>query len=215
MQSTFNHAVLIGIAGGSGSGKSTLAGALRAAFGPDRCSVVSFDDYYRDLEGLSPEVRAQVNFDHPDSLDHELFGRHLDALRAGRGVEVPVYDFASHARTAQTVAVPARPIVIAEGILLFAGPAIVGRLDLRVFVEAEETLRLRRRIRRDSVERGRSESSVRAQFAATVGPMHTQFVAPSAARAEIIVSGADPFDEAVEAIVRRGERALQTGFQDP
>jgi uridine kinase len=205
----------VGIAGGSGSGKSTLARAFFEALGPAFCAVVSFDDYYRDLSHLDPAERARANFDHPDSLDDELFGRHLDLLREGRAVEVPVYDFASHSRTGACVRVEPRAVVVVEGILLLAVEAIADRLDLSVFVEAQEAVRLARRIARDAVERGRSEASVRAQYAATVGPMYAEFVGPSARRADLRVSGEAAFGPVVRDLVDRVERVLKTGFEDP
>jgi len=207
--------VLVGIAGGSGSGKSTLAASIQAALGADRCALLTFDRYYRDLSGWSHARRAAVNFDHPDSLDDALFGAHLDALAAGRAVNVPIYDFATHARRAEVERVEPRPVVVADGILLLAVPHLAERLEIRLFVDAPDEVRLSRRIARDAVERGRSEASVRAQWAATVAPMHREYVQPSASRAELVVSGEVPFGPAVEAIGARVEEALQTGFGDP
>ena len=207
--------VLVGIAGGSGSGKSTLARAVLSALGESRASIISFDDYYRDLAHEAPEVRARVNFDHPDSLDHALFARHLGELRAGRAVEVPVYDFATHSRTGRTSRVEPRPIVIAEGILLLAVESVAAMLDFGVFVEAAEPLRLGRRLARDVQERLRSEASVLAQFAATVRPMHERFVEPSGARADLRISGAASVDVAVRQVLAALDKAFDTGIQDP
>ena len=204
-------ALLIGVAGGSGSGKSTLAAELRAALGPDRCVLLSFDRYYKNLAHLSPSARAAVNFDHPDSLDDVLFGDHLDRLRGGDAVDVPVYDFATHSRSSRPERVESRPVVVAEGILLLAVPHLADRLDLTVFVDTPEEVRLARRVARDTVERGRSEMSVRAQYAATVGPMHRRFVDPSAVSAHLRVPGTEPFGPWVEDLVGRLAEIVEKG----
>lgn len=180
-------ATLIGICGGSGSGKTRLANDLAVQLGSDRVSVLPFDAYYKDLRHLSMEERAQVNFDHPDALDADLFASHLEGLADGLDVCVPVYDFNRHQRADDLTILPAKDIVIAEGILLFAFPELVERFDLRVFRKAPEELRLSRRMERDVQERGRSPESVTAQFNESVAPMHDRFVEPSAAQAHRVV----------------------------
>ncbi len=181
------NATLIGICGGSGSGKTRLANDLAEQLGSDRVSVLPFDAYYKDLRHLSMEERAQVNFDHPDSLDADLFASHLEGLADGLDVCVPVYDFNRHQRADDLTILPAKEIVIAEGILLFTFPELVDRFDLRVFRRAPEDLRLSRRMDRDVQERGRSPESVTAQFNESVAPMHDEFVEPSAACAHRVV----------------------------
>lgn len=178
---------IIGICGGSGSGKSRLAHELAQAIGPDTVSILPFDAYYKDLRHLSKDARNGVNFDHPESLDADLFGHHLDGLANGLDVCIPVYDFAEHRRTDDLHILPARDIVIAEGILLFAFPELVERFELRVFRDAPEDLRYSRRLERDVEERGRTPESVRDQFDTSVGPMHDEFVQPSAAHAHRVV----------------------------
>lgn len=180
---------LIGICGGSGSGKSTLATVVADHLGEDRASLLAFDTYYRDHGHLPPAERAEVNYDHPDSLDSELFVQHLDRLTAGDDIEAPVYDFATHTRTTDTITVPARSIIIVEGILLFAFDGIVDRLELRIFRDCPEPLRFRRRVRRDVAERGRTPESVSHQFEATVKPMHDLYVQPSMDLAHLVVPG--------------------------
>ncbi len=150
---------------------------------------MAFDTYYRDHGHLSPADRAVVNYDHPDSLDSELFLTHLDALKNGRPVDAPVYDFASHTRSGRVVRLDPRPIVVVEGILLFAFPAVADTFALRVFRDCAEDLRFRRRVRRDVAERGRTPESVSAQFAATVKPMHDRFVQPAMDDAELVIPG--------------------------
>jgi len=178
---------MIGIAGGSGSGKSRLARELAEAIGENDVSVVPFDAYYKDLRGLSREERDAVNFDHPDSLDAEMYGHHLDGLRNGLDIALPVYDFAEHRRLDDLVILPARNIVIAEGILLFAFPELRERFDFAVYRQCSEPTRFARRLERDTVERGRTVDSVTAQFAESVAPMHDAFVEPSAVHADRIV----------------------------
>ena len=178
---------LYGICGGSGAGKTTLAVELIRRLGPDRVSALAFDAYYRDLSHLSMPERMQVNYDHPDSLDNELFASHLSDLRNGVSIEVPEYDFATHTRTGHTIPVEARDIVIVEGILLFSFPGIHELLDHAVFIDVPEPVRLERRIRRDVAERGRDADDVRRQFAQFVAPMHDEFVQPHRGAADRVV----------------------------
>ena len=178
----------MGIAGGSAAGKTTLAAGLAARLGT-RLAVLEFDCYYRDHGHLSVEERALVNYDHPDSLDTELFVAHLDDLVEGQAIEAPVYDFATHTRTSVTETVGPCPVVVVAGILILAFPAVRQRLDLVVYVDTPAEVRLKRRIVRDIVERGRTEDSVRAQFAATVAPMHEKWVAPFVSEVDLILDG--------------------------
>lgn len=179
--------VIIGIAGGSGSGKTTIAEAVVAAVGRDTVAFIQHDAYYRDQPGVPFEVRAKVNYDHPDSLETELLIHHIEELRAGRPIERPVYDFATHLRTDRTVVVNPEPVVVIEGILVLSEPALRNVMDLRIYVDADADLRLLRRLRRDLVERHRTLDSVVEQYEQTVRPMHLQFVEPSKRYADIIV----------------------------
>ncbi|MEZ5244630.1 MAG: uridine kinase [Acidimicrobiales bacterium] len=179
---------LFGICGGSGAGKTTLAVQLIQRLGPERVSALAFDAYYRDLSHITMDERKQVNYDHPDSLDNELFAAHLAELRAGRSVDVPEYDFATHTRPGGTIRVEAREVVIVEGILLFCFPGIHELLDHAVFIDVPEHIRLERRIRRDVAERGRDADDVRRQFAEFVAPMHDEYVQPFRERAHRVVT---------------------------
>lgn len=179
---------LFGICGGSGAGKTTLAIQLIQRLGDERVSALSFDAYYRDLSHITMEERKQVNYDHPDSLDNELFAAHLTELRAGRSVDVPEYDFSTHTRTGGATRVEARDVVIVEGILLFSFPGIHDLLDHAVFIDVPERIRLERRIRRDVAERGRDADDVRRQFAEFVAPMHDEHVQPFRDRAHRVVN---------------------------
>ncbi|MEQ8839475.1 MAG: uridine kinase [Acidimicrobiales bacterium] len=181
-------ATLYGICGGSGAGKTTFALELTRRLGADRVSTVPFDAYYRDLAHMTMQERMQVNYDHPDSLDNELFAHHLAELRAGRPIEVPEYDFSTHTRNGNFLTIAARDIVIVEGILLFCFPGIHDLLDHAIFIDVPEDIRLERRVRRDVVERGRDADDVRRQFAQFVAPMHDLHVQPFRDRAHRIVS---------------------------
>lgn len=186
-----SRSLVCGVCGGSAAGKSTLVAAVADRLrGRGIGSVVlAVDDYYRDHGHLTVDQRALVNYDHPDSLDLERYVDDLTALAAGRPVEVPVYDFSTHCRLDEVQRAGPQPVVLADGILLLATPEVRRRLDLAVFVEAPEDLRLERRLRRDVEERGRTPESVRRQFAATVVPMYREFVAPYVEHADRIVDG--------------------------
>lgn len=179
--------LLVGVSGGSGSGKTTIARAIVASLPVESVSLIEHDAYYKDLTGLSLDERALVNFDHPDSLDNELFVEHLDALRAGRAVEKPRYDFARHARELETDRVEPSAVIVVEGILVLALPAIRARLDVKLFVDTDPDIRLMRRVRRDIEQRGRSFAQIRQQYYDTVRPMHLAFVEPSKRFADIII----------------------------
>lgn len=179
--------LLVGVAGGSGSGKTTIARSIVEALPAHHVAAIEHDAYYRDLSHLSQEERARVNFDHPDSLDTELFVEHLDALRAGRPVEKPRYDFARHVRETETTRVESAPIVVVEGILVLALEAVRSRLDVKLYVDTDADIRLMRRMRRDIEHRGRTFAQIRAQYYETVRPMHLAFVEPSKRFADVII----------------------------
>jgi len=179
--------LVIGIAGGTGSGKSTVARSLAEAIPVSRCAVIEHDAYYFDQGHLPHAERSQINFDHPSALDSALLAEHLRQLRAGRSVEVPIYDFVTHTRLPTTRTVAPAPVIIVEGILVFVEPAIRAELDIKIFVDTDADIRLMRRIRRDLEQRGRTFGSVRDQYYATVRPMHIEYVEPSKRWADLIV----------------------------
>ena len=179
--------VFIGIAGGTGSGKSTIAKNLAEGLPAGSAQIVDHDAYYKDLAHLPFEERVMVNFDHPDSLETSLLVRQLDTLREGRGIDVPLYDFATHTRRKETRRVEPTPLIIVEGILVFVEEELRKRLDVKIFVDTDADIRVMRRIRRDLEHRGRSFQSIRDQYYKTVRPMHLQFVEPSKRWADVIV----------------------------
>ena len=183
---------LVLVGGGTASGKSTIVDRFVAQTG---ATHIGHDRYY--LDAPSP---ATHNFDHPDALDTDLLIAHLDQLLSGQPADLPVYGFPQHRRLAHTERVLPAPLIVVEGILVLAEPALVERADLVVFVDAPESVRLARRIRRDGEERGRSEQSVRAQFEATVAPSHAAFVEPRKVIAGLLLDGTASVDESVKQI---------------
>ena len=181
------NSVVIGVAGGSGSGKTTVVRRIVESMGDDHVIVLEHDRYYHDHPELRLEERAALNYDHPDSLETDLMVRHVNELRAGHPVELPVYDFARHARRQTTDAVQPRPIIIVEGILIFADAHLRGLMDVKVFVDTDDDTRFIRRLQRDVAERGRTMDSVIEQYLNTVKPMHLEFVEPSKRYADIII----------------------------
>ncbi len=180
-------ALVVGIAGGTGSGKTTIAQAIAAALPPDRVSILEHDAYYRDRSDLTPAERDRLNFDHPEALESELLVEHLRGLKAGRAIDAPIYDFKTHRRRTETRRVEATPVVIVEGILVFADEGLRDLLDIKIFVDTDADIRIIRRIRRDVEQRGRTFESVRDQYYGTVRPMHLEFVEPSKRWADMII----------------------------
>jgi uridine kinase len=191
-------ALVVGIAGGSGSGKSTLARALAAALGPEQVALLCHDAYYRDRGPLPPEARAAVNYDVPEALDHPLFLEHLGALRAGRPVRPPTYCFVTHRRTGVAAPLLPRAVVVVEGILLLWEPAVRAALDLSIYVDAPEPVRLERRLARDVAERGRTLEAALAQFRTTVRDAHRDYVEPTRAMADLVLGNVAPVDRVAE-----------------
>lgn len=179
--------LVIGVAGGSGSGKTTITAAIMEVVAPEPVTLIQHDAYYRHRPELSFEDRTKVNYDHPASLETELMVEHLQALLDGATADVPVYDFAAHLRTDETVRVAPTPVVLVEGILVLAEPALRDLMDLKLFVDTDADIRLARRARRDVAERGRSIESVLDQWEATVRPMYLEFVEPSRRHADLII----------------------------
>ncbi len=179
--------IIIGVSGGSGSGKTTVVQRVVDDLGSEQIAVIQHDSYYRDRSAVLPEERARLNYDHPDALDTSLLVTHLHELRAGRSVEIPVYDFTNHTRLATTVRIEPHKVVMVEGMLILTERALRDLMDIRVFVDTDPDLRLIRRVDRDVSERGRAIQSVLEQYLETVRPMHLEFVEPSRRWAHIII----------------------------
>jgi len=179
--------VIIGVAGGSGSGKTTVVETIVRSLGANQVSCIQHDSYYYDRSTVPPEERVHINYDHPDALESPLLVRHLELLKAGQPVNVPVYDFSRHSRTDETVVVYPRRVIILEGILILADAELRRLMDIMVFVDTDADLRILRRIDRDLRERGRDLDSVVEQYLESVRPMHLEFVEPSKRYAHVII----------------------------
>ena len=179
--------VVIGVAGGSGAGKTTVAERLADAIGRDRVALIQHDRYYRHHPALAFDERAALNFDHPDALETNLLVDHLSALKEGRTIAAPIYDYGNHARRSATDTIEPRRAIIVEGILIFADEALRRLFDVKLFVDTDPDVRFIRRLERDVAERGRSMRSVIDQYVATVKPMHDAFVEPTKRFADVIV----------------------------
>ncbi len=178
---------VLGIAGGSGSGKTTVAQALATHGGPEHVQVLVQDAYYRDRRDLTFEERCRINYDHPDAFDEKLLVEQVRALKEGRPIRRPVYDYATHSRKDAFVTVEPAKVVLLEGILVLAMPAVRDLCDIKIFVDTDADVRFIRRLRRDTTERGRTIDSVIEQYLATVRPMHEAFCEPSKRFADIIM----------------------------
>lgn len=178
--------LVIGIAGGSGSGKTTLTNQIVSRFS-DEVTVVTHDNYYKAHDDMTYEERSRLNYDHPNAFDTELMIEHLKLLKEGKPVECPIYDYTIHNRSKNTLTIAPAKVIIVEGILIFENKELCDQMDIRIFVDTDDDLRIIRRIRRDVMERARSLDSVINQYLDTVKPMHEQFVEPSKKNASIIV----------------------------
>lgn len=201
--------LVIGIAGGSGSGKTTVANVILERVGAEHIAYIPHDAYYKDLSTLSPVQRSTVNFDHPHSLDTDLLIQHVEQLVARKPVELPVYDFKVHTRTAETLHMDPQPVIMVEGILIFAEPVLRELFDVKIFVDTDPDIRFIRRLRRDISERGRSTDSVIHQYLSTVRPMHLEFVEPSKRYADIIIPEGGLNEVAMDMVVARVESLLR------
>lgn len=202
--------LVIGIAGGTGSGKTTVANVILERAGAEHIAFLPHDAYYKDLKDLPRAQRDIVNFDHPDSLETDLLVAHLKRLRQWQPVEIPVYDFTTHSRTTQTRRLDPQPILLVEGILIFAEPALRDLFDVKIFVDTAPDLRFIRRLQRDIVERGRSVESVIHQYQTTVRPMHLEFVEPSKRYADVIIPEGGHNTVAMDMVVARIELLLHS-----
>ena len=205
-----NPPVVLGIAGGSGAGKTTVLNHILREVGADPIAILEHDAYYRDLSPLSPKERARFNFDHPDALETQLMREHLDRLLGGEPIEKPVYDFTTHTRREKTETIEPRPVIIIEGILVLAESLLEERMDIKIYVDAADDIRLMRRIRRDMQERGRSIEGILRQYERTVRPMHLEFVEPSKREADIIIPRGGHNQVAIQMVMSRIQELLRS-----
>lgn len=200
--------ITIGVAGGSGAGKTTVAKVILERLGEERIAFVPHDSYYRDLSNLPRDQRALINFDHPDSLDTDLFVEHVQHLQQGKAIDVPIYDFTTHSRTAESRHVPSQRVILVEGILIFTDARMRKLFDMRIFIETDPDIRFIRRLQRDISERGRTPDSVVSQWLKTVRPMHLEFVEPSKRYAHVIIPEGGLNEVATDMVIARLEGLL-------
>ncbi|WP_348636201.1 uridine kinase [Rhodohalobacter sp. SW132] len=193
--------LIIGVGGGSGSGKTTVVKHILSGIGRNNIQLIQHDSYYRDLGHLPLSERKKQNFDHPSSLETELMIRHVEALKNGYQVDVPVYDFAAHTRDEKTEKVTPKEIILLDGILIFTEPALREQMDIKLFVDTDDDVRLLRRIKRDIMERGRDLEGVMRQYENFVRPMHLEFVEPSKRYADIIIPRGGENHVALEMVI--------------
>jgi uridine kinase len=201
--------VVIAIAGGSGSGKTTVANVIMDRIGREHIACLPHDAYYKDLSQLGPSQRASVNFDHPDSLDTCLLIDHIRQLKEYKQIALPIYDFKTHSRTAETILIDPQPVILVEGILIFTEAELRSLFDIKIFVDTDPDIRFIRRLQRDISERGRSTESVVKQYLTTVRPMHLEFVEPSKRYADVIIPEGGLNTVAMDLVVARIEALLR------
>lgn len=205
--------VILGVAGGTGSGKTTVSRIIRERVGHDRIAYLQHDSYYKDASHLPFEERVRINYDHPDSYETSLVIEHLKQLQAGLPVALPCYDFTTYSRLPNTQLVDPRPVIVVEGILIFAEPELRSLFDVKIFVDTEGDIRFIRRLMRDLEERERSVESVIEQWLTTVKPMHEEFVAPSKRYADVIIPRGGKNRVALDMVVTRIESLLNQGTE--
>ena len=179
--------LIVGIAGGTGSGKTTVVRKIAEVFLNGEVVVIPQDSYYKDNKGIPPEERQKINFDHPDSIEFNLLIKHLQELKSGKSIEMPIYSYLTCLRSDETVPIKPSRVVIVEGILILADPDLRNMFDIKVFVDADADDRLGRVIHRDIAERGRNVMDVLERYHDTVKPSHLQFIEPSKRYADIII----------------------------
>ncbi len=204
------HPIIIGVAGGTGSGKTTVAETILKRVGEGHIVYISHDSYYRDLTSMPRNARAQVNFDHPDSLETDLLVEHLRQWRKGHTIEVPIYDFVTHSRTGNTRCIEPQRVALVDGILVFVEPKLRDMFDVKLYVDADADIRFIRRLMRDIDERGRTVESVVEQYLTTVQPMHRDFVEPSKRYADVIIPQGGFNRVAMDMVVSRIESLLSS-----
>jgi uridine kinase len=207
--------LVIGIAGGSGSGKTTVANVILERVGADEIAYLAHDAYYKDLASLPENQRAAINFDHPDSLDTLLLIEQIQSLKKWHSIALPIYDFKTHCRTTATRLVEPKPVILVEGILIFAEPILCQLFDVKIFVDTDPDIRFIRRLQRDILERDRSTESVINQYLSTVRPMHLEFVEPSKRYADVIIPEGGLNLVAMDMVVARIEALLSSQKNKP
>ena len=210
-----NKTIIIGISGASGSGKSLLANNIVNELGTDQVVVISEDSYYKDQGHLSLGERENINYDHPNALDHTLLSQHIEQLQQWRTIEIPLYNHAQHLRRPETRRIGQHRIIVLEGILLFIDPALRELMDIKIYMDTSPDICLIRRLRRDIVERARTFDSVIMQYETTVRPMYLRFIEPSRLHADLIVPRGGENRIAIDMIKAKMRELLDPGLDQP
>ena len=203
--------LIIGIAGGTASGKTTVARRIIDALPGETAALVDQDSYYRDLTHIPFDERRRHNFDHPDAFDFELMIEHIRALRAGDSISKPVYSFEQHTRLDDTTTIASAGVIVIEGILILSSAQLRDLMDLKIYVDTDDDVRLLRRLTRDIKERGRSFDSVAKQYFTTVRPMHLSFIDPTKRFADIIIPHGGNNEAAIGMVVAAIRGKLDAG----
>ncbi len=206
--------IIIGIAGGTGSGKTTIAKNIVQEYEPGKVLCLDLDSYYRDLSDLSVDERAEINFDHPSSLEIDLLVQHVDELCQGKTVQIPIYNFTTHNRAKETRTVKPHKVIIIEGIMALYFAELTAKMDLKLYVDTPSDIRFIRRLKRDIMKRGRSVDSVIEQYKSTVRPMHSQFVEPNKFLADVIIPEGGMNHVAVDLIRAKIDSVLMEKYED-
>jgi len=201
--------LVIGIAGGTGSGKTTVANVILERVGAKHIAYLPHDAYYKDIRDLPTAQRDMINFDHPNSLDTDLMIKHIQKLKIGQSIDLPVYDFKTHSRTTHTIEIQSQQVILVEGILIFVEAELRKLCDVKIFVDTDADIRFIRRLQRDIEERGRTTASVVRQYLDTVRPMHLEFVEPSKRYADVVIPEGGLNTVAMDMVVARLESLLR------
>ncbi len=208
--SSHQKPVIIGVAGGSGSGKTTVCKKIYDYFTGKSIVMIEHDSYYRDQSDISFEERLKTNYDHPFAFDTDLLVEHLEKLRNNESIEVPVYDYTHHTRSDETIRVEPQDVIILEGILILEDKRLRDLMDIKIYVDTADDLRIIRRIERDMKERGRSLESIIDQYLSVVREMHEQFIEPSKKYADVIIPEGGHNQVAIDLVISK----IRTIFQD-
>jgi uridine kinase len=201
--------LIVGIAGGTGSGKTTVVNKVIDVFHKDQVIVLPQDAYYKDNSHISLAERQKINFDHPDSVEFQLLIDHINQLKSGRGIEMPIYSYLTCVRAKETIPINPARVALVEGILILTDPGLRKLMDIKVFVDADADDRLGRVITRDIVERGRSVIQVLNRYHETVKPSHLQFIEPSKRYADVIIPGGGENQVGIEVLITIIRQHLQ------
>ncbi len=207
--------IIIGIAGGTGSGKSTVVQRISEHFSKNDVAILPLDSYYKDNSHVPEEVRRDINFDHPNSIEYELITKHIKELKDGKTIQCPIYSYISCTRDKKTVPVKPAHVLIVEGILSLTNKELRDTMDVKIFVDCDADLRLIRVINRDTKERGRDAETVMNRYMETVRPMHEQFIEPTKSYADIIVPKGGHNKVAIDMVINFIEKALREQGEYP